>query len=772
MRRIAAAYALSITISALFLLGGCGSGGTPSTPQPTFTLSATPANPSIVQGGNATSTITVIGQNGFSGSVSLAASGLPAGVTASFNPPSTTSTSVLTLTASGVAATGTSTLTVSGTSGSLAPNAAINLLVEAPNVVVSMSPVLAAIAAPSQVQQFTSAVTGNMGNSNVIWSVDGVSGGNSTVGTISNTGLYTPATAGSHTVTATSVALPSSSASATVAVTDLAGVLTYHNNLSRDGTNTQEYALTSSTVGTNTFGKLFSCPVDGAVYAQTLWVPGLSIGGGTHNVIFVATQHDSVYAFDADESPCLAYWQVSLLDTLHGGAAGETPVVWNDVGWCVGDVYPEQGVTGTPVIDLTTNTIYLVSASEIAGTDTGNCWSSNGTFFHRLHALDLASGSEKFNAPVTIAASVPGTGDGSSGGTVSFNSQFHNQRAGLVLTAGNVYVTFAAHEDASPFHGWVIAYSASDVSQQTAVFNTTPNGLDGADGGIWAGGGAPAVDSGGDIYVSTGNGDYDQSSLPPNNDYGDSVLRLHPFTGSTSNGVNLSVAGWFTPFDEATIRASDMDLGGGAPILLPDQSMAPYHLVVQASKSGVLYLLDRDNMGQFNPIDNSQIVQSFSAGGGLWGTPTFWQNGLYYGGGDAQLKLFPFDSATGMFTTSPSSVSGNVFKFPSPTVSISSQGASNGIVWAIDAALFGYASLNAGTVKCSVVPVPSACTGPAILHAYDANNLAVEYWNSTQAANHRDQAGDAVKFVPPTVANGKVYLGTRTAVDVYGLLPK
>jgi hypothetical protein len=654
-----------------------------------------------------------------------------------------------------------------------------------PNATVTISPVRAAVAATSQTQQFTATVTGNVRDVSVAWSVDAISGGDATTGTISSTGLYSPpATGGTHTVTATSVALSTSSASATVAVTDLPGVFTYHNDLSRDGANTQEYALTSATLTSSAFGKLFSCAVDGAVYTQPLWVPGLNIAGGVHNVVFVATQHDSVYAFDADANPCVKLWQVTLLDTMHGAVPGEVPLSWNDVGNCFGDVYPEVGVTGTPVIDPGTNTIYLVSASEIPGASPGNCSGSSGGFYHRLHALDLLTGSEKFNPPVTISASVPGIGDGSSGGMVNFNSQLHHNRSGLALSGdGTVYVAFAAHEDASPYHGWLFGYDASDLSKPPRIFNTTPNG---GLGGIWAGGGAPAIDASGDVYLSTGNGIFDANSATmPFNDYGDSILRLHPVSSITSNGVDLAVAGWFTPYNQNSISGADADVGSGGVILLPDQTTGPrQHLLAQIGKAqptagnpAFVFLIDRDNMGQFNPTDNNQIVQNLQAPCcGVWGEPAFWQNGLYIAGAYDNLRVFAFDPSTGLFNTTSTSQSSAVYNFPDATPSISSQGASNGIVWAIDAGLYGYASPNAPPVNgqpfnCSVSPVPAPCTGPAVLHAYNAANLAMEYWNSTQAAGNRDQAGNAVKFVPPTIANGKVYVSTRTEIDVYGLLP-
>src|SRR5580658_2640145 len=634
-------------------------------------------------------------------------------------------------------------------------------------VPVSITPQLAAVVVTTQTQQFTPWVTAG---GSVTWSVDAIAGGNATAGTISETGLYTPpATAGTHTVTATSVANSANSASATVAVTDLAGVFTHHNDLSRDGANTQEYGLTSSTVNATTFGKLFSCAVDGAIFTQPLWVPSFSINGGIHNVIFVATQHDTVFAFDADANPCVQYWQgsgslgeVNLLDALHGGTAGETSVYWNDVGCqCgVGDIYPEVGVTGTPVIDPTSNTIYLVSTSQN---------SSRGTFYQRLHALDLASGDEKFSAPMNIAASVPGSGDG--GSTVVFSAQMENQRPGLALAEETVYVGWSAHEDAPPWHGWLIGFAATNVQQQVAVFNTSPNG--GA-GGIWAGGGAPAVDSDGNIYISTGNGVFDANKTTmPDNDYGDSILKLFPVNGSTSNGENLNLVDWFTPDDQSYLANNDVDLGSGDAVLLPDQISGPVlHLLVGIGKQGIVYLIDRDDMGHFQPTSN-QVVQNFTGSpSGFYGTPAFWRNGLYFAGTD-YLKLFSFDPSTGQFDTAPASQSAHFYNFPGASPSVSSEGTSNGMVWAIDASAYGYANRNPNgdETNCSQTPVPADCTGPAVLHAYDAGNLMIEYWNSSMAPSHRDQAGNAVKFVPPTIANGKVYVSTRSEIDVYGLFP-
>jgi hypothetical protein len=354
---------------------------------------------------------------------------------------------------------------------------------------------------------------------------------------------------------------------------------------------------------------------------------------------------------------------------------------------------------------------------------------------------------------------------------VSFDSQHHHNRSGLAEAGGKIYVAFAAHEDATPYHGWLIAYRATNVQQQMAVFNTTPNGINGADGGIWAGGSAPAIDAGGDVYISTGNGVFDELPPPPNDNYGDSILRLHYVTGSTLNGMNLSISGYFTPYDQLSLAQIDSDLGSGGVILFPNQTgSGPTSLLTEVGKEGVVYLIDRNNMGQYNSANNSQIVQSFTGPAyGLWGVPAFWRNNLYVGGQYDSIRQLTFNPTTELFNTSAASQTVSSFGFPGTIPSVSSQSASHGIVWAIDSSLYGYASSNAG-VNCSVVPLPAACSGPAILHAYNATNLAQEYWNSAQAANNRDRAGNAVKFVPPTIANGKVYVGTRTEVDVYGLL--
>lgn len=345
-----------------------------------------------------------------------------------------------------------------------------------------------------------------------------------------------------------------------------------------------------------------------------------------------------------------------------------------------------------------------------------------------------------------------GAGYDSSGATVAFNPLSHNQRTGLALVNGVIYVTWASHGDVDPYHGWIIGYNVSDFSQ-SGIYNAT---ADGQRGGVWMGGGAPAADATNAIYLTTGNGTFDHDSgITPNNDLGDAVLKI-----TTSAGLSLS--DWFSPFNQSDLEVQDIDLGAGGIVLLPDQAAGPAHLLATGGKEGILYILNRDAMGHFCSVcttttGETAVVQNFRATNAMFSTPAFWQNGLYLGGSSDKLSLFPFDPATGRLATNPSSQSPLIFHFPGTTPSISAQGATNGIAWAIDSSAYGDPS--------------SQGSGPQVLHAYDATNLATELWNSSQAANSRDQAGDAVKFAVPTVANGKVYIGTRSTVEVYGLLP-
>ena len=614
----------------------------------------------------------------------------------------------------------------------------------------------------SQSLNFTAILQNDVSAAGVTWTASG--------GIFSSQGKTTatyvaPSAAGNVTIAATSVADVTKSASAIFAVTDLTGVTTYHHDLARDGANTHEFALTPSNVKTATFGKLFSCIVDGAIYAQPLWVANLTIGTTKHNVIVVATEHDSVYAFDADTnaSPCVPLWQANLIDAAHGGTAGEASVASGSgglVGSGFGDLSPEVGITGTPVIDLSTNTLYIVSKSAIA---------NPSSFFQRLHALNLTSGNEKAGSPVAIDNSifVAGTGDGSVNAKVAFDPQNEHQRPGLALVNGVVYIAWASHEDHDPYHGWIIGYNATTMAQASgALFNTTPNHVGTVPysrGGIWMGGGAPAADSSGNLYFLTGNGTFDADSGGSN--YGDSTMKL-----STTAG--LSVADWFTPADQAGLDGADTDHGSGGAAILIDQPSGPLqHLVIGGGKQGNLFLLNRDQMGHYgasvNPV-NSNAVQIFNVGNGIFSTSAFWNNSLYIAPSGGPLQGYPFSTATGKFNTGSATSSAVSFGFPGATPSISANSAtSNGIVWAIDASMY-------------CTPQSPGC-GPAVLHAFDATKLSPELWNSSQVAS--DRAGFAVKFTVPTVANGKVYIGTRGndngsgtssirgELDVYGLQP-
>ena len=612
----------------------------------------------------------------------------------------------------------------------------------------------------SQSLTVAAAVQNDPSNAGVTWTASGNgcagSGcGSFTILTPTSATYNAPASGGVYTITATSVADITRSGSATLGVTDLPGVLTYHNNLSRDGTNTREFVLTPSKVTTATFGKLFSCQVDGAIYAQPLWVPRVIVAGGQHNVLVVATQHDSVYAIDADTSPCLVLWHANLLDAAHGATSGETPVasgVGGLVGAGYGDITPEVGVTGTPVIDVVSNRIYVVGKSVTTG--------MTKTVYQRLHALDLGSGNDA-TSPRSIdgTISVAGNGDGSVGGQVPFDPLNENQRPGLVLSNGIVYVSWASHEDKDPYHGWVIGFDASTLAPVPGgAFNTTPNHIGTTSysrGGIWMGGGAPAIDSAGYLYVLTGNGTFN-ANVAGGTNYGDSVIKL-----STTGG--LSTFDYFSPSNESTLDTNDTDLGSGGAAILIDQPSGPVqHLLIGGGKDGRLFLLNRDSMGRFNSGSNA-VIQTISLGSASFATPAFWQNSLYIAGESGELKQFVFNPSTGLFGSNAASQSVSAYEFPGATASVSSSGTTNGIVWALDNSQY-------------CTPQSPGC-GPAVLHAYDATNLGVELWNSSQAAGQRDQAGRAVKFVVPTVVNGKVYVGTRGndstvlgELDVYGLI--
>jgi hypothetical protein len=675
-------------------------------------------------------------------SATTAASGIPITYTA---PPSVPNPATVTLTATSVSNTGknaSAQITVTGSPAAISIN---------------ISPKRGGLAI-TQTLPISAAVLNDVGHAGVTWSVSGTGCSGTSCGafinvTSTSATYVAPSTAGLYSIAGTSVADVTKSASIPIGVTDLPGVLTYHNNLSRDGTNTHEFALTTSNVNTSTFGKLFSCQADGAIYAQPLWIPNLQVAGAAHNVALVATQHESLYAFDADATPCTTLWHANLIDPAHGGTSGETSVPSAGtvalVGSGFGDISPEVGITGTPVIDLTTNTLYVVSKSVNASTQ----------FFQRLHAINLTTGIERVT-PQTVdsSISVSGTGAGSVGGQVAFDPRNESQRPGLVLSKGVVYVAWASHEDHDPYHGWVIGFDALTLAPvANAIFNSTPNQvgtLPYSRGGVWMGGGAPAVDALGNLFFITGNGTFDANTGGSN--YGDSVVKLSTVSG-------LSVADYFTPLDQASLDANDTDFGSGAATILVDQLAGPVtHLVIGGGKQGNLFLLNRDNMGKFSGSTNN-VIETVNLGNSIFATPAFWQNNLYVAG-VGPLKQFAFNSTTGRFNGAPFSQSSTSYRFPGATPSVSSNGVTNGIIWMLDNGLY-------------CTPQSPGC-GATVLHAYDATNVANELWNSSQAAANRDLAGHAVKFTVPTVANGKVYVGTRGndssvlgELEVYGLLP-
>jgi len=605
---------------------------------------------------------------------------------------------------------------------------------------------------------FTATVTNDVGAAGVMWSATTGSFSAQTTTTATYVASNSPGT--STTVTATSIADGTQAASATIGVTDLAGVTTYHNDLARDGANVQEYALNTSNVKTGTFGKLFSCAVDGAVYAQPLWVPNVTIGGGTHNVIVVATQRDWVYVFDADASSCTTYWSTQFIPS------GETYVNNQDFttnGISTEDIYPDIGITGTPVIDTSASTIYFVAKTKNLGTTTAH---------QRLYAVNLITGQNAASSPVDISLSVTGNCDG--GSSVAFNPLMQNQRPGLALLNGIVYVGWGSHGDVGNWHGWLMGFQTANLTAAPSKFLTTPNGLaspvpnaPACGGGIWMSGGAPAIDASNNLYVLTGNGAWDNTV----GDYSDSYVKL--------GTPGLGVSDWFTPSNQLSLDQGDTDVGSSGTAVLIDQTSGTNpHLLVGASKGQIFFVLNRDAMGHFTSGGPDATVQEFGLDGHSFSTPGFWNNNVYFFGVPASFtgglagETFAFDPVARTFgsTATNHTPATATFGFPGATPSISASSATtDGIVWAIDTSAYGTNDHGLRTA------------GPAILHAFDAANVSTELWSSSQASG--DKAGNAVKFTVPTVANGKVYIGTRGSddtngsgstfgeLDVYGLLP-
>jgi outer membrane protein assembly factor BamB len=497
-------------------------------------------------------------------------------------------------------------------------------------------------------------------------------------------------------------------------------VLTYHNDNLRNGWNSRETILTPANVNSANFGRLFTLTTDGLVDAEPLYLSAVTISGVVHNLLIVVTEHDSVYAFDADTGTKI--WQVTTLKT------GETT---SDSRSC-SQVIPEIGITSTPVIRRPTNSdpvIYVVAMSK----------DSSGNYHQRLHALDALNGTELYKGPAEIQAQYPGTGDNSQNGYVIFDPSQYKERDGLLAAGGTIYLAWGSHCDIRPYTGWIMAYNPTTLVQ-TSVLNVTPNGNEGA---MWNSGAGMAADSAGNIFVLDANGYFDPTlnaaGFPVDGDYGNAFLRL-------TTGKGLAVADYFEMYNQASENGSDIDLGSGGALLLnqTDSTGKVWQLAIGGGKDGNLYVVDRTNMGKFNASQNV-IYQELSGAlpGGIWSMPAAFGGRIYYGPVGSPILCFQFKNAK--LLTSPVARTSNSFAFPGATPSVSSNGSQQGIVWAVE-------NVN-----------------PAVLHAYNAITLA-ELYNTNQAANGRDHFGANNKFITPMIANGKVYVGTKTGVGAFGLL--
>lgn len=714
-----------ITSNTIYTLACSGPGGIASASTavtvpaaPTVTLTANPS--AIASGGSSTLSWSSMNANTCAttgGWTSLTASS----GTAPVGPLSSSTSYTLTCTGPGGPTPATATVTVDAAT-------------------VTASPRVAALTL-KQTQQFTATAPGAGA---VTWSVDGIIGGNATVGTINATGLYVPPqAAGLHSVTATSVANTALSSTVTAAITDLAGVYTYHNDLQRTGQNLQEYALTQALVSGGQFGKRWSCPLDGDVYAQPLYVANLTIAGATHNVVFVATNHDSVYAFDGDNGSCTPLWQTSF---LTGGA---TTIPASDYPGC-NDFLDEYGIVGTPVIDPVSGTLYVVASTKESGNDV-----------QRLHALNITTGSEQPHSPQFLAPTY------TSGSTqVQFDPSMQLQRAGLVNSGGGVYVTWSSHCDIGTYYGWMARYDGATL-MQTAAFNVAPNG---GQGGIWMSGAAPAVDPNGSIYLSTGNGSFTNTQgvrnpASPNDDFSMSFLSFEPTT--------LTLNDFYTPSQEATWSASDYDISAPGVMVLPDGA-GPFghsNLLYGGDKQGHIWLLDRVQLGEFstssdNVVQMLDVVNLAATGNNLLFAPPAYFNGRVYAG-PVTRPVQAMALSGGLFPSMPNSTNtgsevvadsiaatADSCDFPGCGISISAAGLSEPIAWALDNGLFRK---------------PTRAVAPAVLRAYDAANLTTRLFTSDASAN--DTNGGALKFTLPMIANGHVYVGGTKQLTVYGIAP-
>ncbi len=721
---------------------------------PDFSLGVMPASISLTANGTTTVvSVLATAQNGFSSNVQVAIAGLPTGVTA--QPSTLTLTpgtaATVTLTAPAGTAAGSSTATFTGTSGALTHTASLPITVIAPppaqadfSIAVSPQSLSLTIGGAGQpVQLTTTALNSFSGTTAVALSglPAGVTANPASVSLAPGTPQTITLTAGNSTqagsanvvFTGTSGSLTHTATLALmVAASAGVNVTTYHNDNARDGWNAGETTLTPQNVNFNSFGKLSELPVDGKVDGQPLYVSSLSVAGQTHNVLIVVTEHGSAYAFDADSGTQL--WKVSAL------GANETT---SDQHGC-GQITPEIGITDTPVIDRShgpNGAVFLVAMSKDA--------SSN--YHQRLHALDLTTGAELQGSPSEIAATFPGTGYGSSNGMQVFDPGQYVERVGLLLMNGQIYLAWTSHCDEDPYTGWLMAYSESTL-QQTSVLNLTPNGpstphYGDGEGAVWMSGAGLAGDTQGNIFFLDANGTFDTTltanGFPVHGNFGNAFMKV------STTGNALAPADYFAASNVQSESDADTDLGSGGAMLLPDQTDAKgntRHLAVGAGKDTNIYIVDRDNMGKFNASSNTAIYQELpdALSGGAWSMAALFNNTVYYAGNGDHLKAFPITSA--LLATTPASESANSFAYPGATPSVSSNGAQNGIVWAIETQ-----------------------SGAGVLHAYDTTNLPSELYDSNQAPNSRDHFSYN-KFVPPMIANGKVYVGTTNSVAVFGLL--
>ena len=541
----------------------------------------------------------------------------------------------------------------------------------------------------------------------------------------------TTATTGASTVTLTgtsgtlthtaSLPLTVAGAANTASTVD---VTTYHYDNARDGLNSQETTLTTANVNSKSFGLVANYPVDAKVDAEPLYLSNVAIGSSTANILYIATEHDSVYAFNASTNAQV--WKTSV------AGSGETT---SDNHGC-DQITPEIGITSTPVIDRSVGAhgaIFVIGMTE----------DSSGGYHQRLHALDLTTGAELAGSPTEIAATYPGNGQNSTNGKVVFDPGQYAERVGLLLLNGTIYTAWTSHCDSAPYTGWVMGYDETSLKQST-VFNLTPNGSDGA---IWMSGFGLAADTSSNIYFIDANGtlddDFSASGLPDKMDYGNAIVKL-----STSN--DLALADYFEPYDTDAESAADTDFGSGGAMLLPDLTDSTgktRHLIVGAGKDTNIYLADRDNMGKFHSGSNSNLYQELpgALANGAWSGPAYFNNTVYYAGVGDALKAFPISKA--LLAATPSSKSSMAFPYPGATPGVSANGTKNGIVWAVESSL----------------------ASPGVLHAFDATNLANELYNSTQAGS-RDGFGNGNKFITPLIVNGRVYVGTQNSVAVFGLL--